>query len=309
MKDGKSSVAAILWGHGGVGKTATIQSVCDDFSNSERKFFDYVIFLSAKDRIYNIHTGDVNDITDRVVNYHDLLASINNLIFDTSLSNTSEIEKEFINFQQKILLVIDDYESFSKEDKSKINDLITKLNINHHKVVITTRSANIKIGEEFQTNELNKSDTIEFLKHIIKNENLIPINILKKLESKAEIIHSITSGRPIFIMQLAYIIAARGIDVALKFDIKSDSKAVDFLFGRIFDYLSNQAKELFAIISLLVTTNNLSNILHKAQFILNMEFDNTGFYNAVNELIKLKIIKLDEEEKIFEVYSPEIYQK
>ncbi len=80
-------------------------------------------------------------------------------------------------------------------------------------------------------------------------------------------------------MQLAYIIAARGIDVALKFDIKSDSKAVDFLFGRIFDYLSNQAKELFAIISLLVTTNNLSNILHKAQFILNMEFDNTGFYN------------------------------
>ena len=167
------------------------------------------------------------------------------MIFDTSLSNTSEIEKEFINFQQKILLVIDDYESFSKEDKSKINDLITKLNINHHKVVITTRSANIKIGEEFQTNELNKSDTIEFLKHIIKNENLIPINILKKLESKAEIIHSITSGRPIFIMQLAYIIAARGIDVALKFDIKSDSKAVDFLFGRIFDYLSNQAKELF----------------------------------------------------------------
>lgn len=309
LKDGKSSVAAILWGHGGVGKTATIQSVCDDFSNSERKFFDYVIFLSAKDRIYNIHTGDVNDITDRVVNYHDLLASINNLIFDTSLSNTSEIEKEFINFQQKILLVIDDYESFSKEDKSKINDLITKLNINHHKVVITTRSANIKIGEEFQTNELNKSDTIEFLKHIIKNENLIPINILKELESKSEIIHSITSGRPIFIMQLAYIIAARGIDVALKFDIKSDSKAVDFLFGRIFDYLSNQAKELFAIISLLVTTNNLSNILHKAQFILNMEFDNTGFYNAVNELIKLKIIKLDEEEKIFEVYSPEIYQK
>ena len=110
-----------------------------------------------------------------------MLASINNLIFDTSLSNTSEIEKEFINFQQKILLVIDDYESFSKEDKSKINDLITKLNINHHKVVITTRSANIKIGEEFQTNELNKSDTIEFLKHIIKNENLIPINILKKI--------------------------------------------------------------------------------------------------------------------------------
>ena len=109
LKDGKSSVAAILWGHGGVGKTATIQSVCDDFSNSERKFFDYVIFLSAKDRIYNIHTGDVNDITDRVVNYHDLLASINNLIFDTSLSNTSEIEKEFINFQQKLLLVIDDY--------------------------------------------------------------------------------------------------------------------------------------------------------------------------------------------------------
>ena len=110
-------------------------------------------------------------------------------------------------------------------------------------------------------------------------------------------------------MQLAYIIAAKGIESALTFDIKSDIKAVDFLFGRIIDYLSSKAKELFAIISLLVTSDNLSNILHKAQFILNMEFDNTEFSNAVDELIKLKIIKLDEDEKIFEVYSQEIYQK
>ena len=311
LKEGKSSVAAILWGHGGVGKTATIQSVCDDFSNNDRKFFDYVIFLSAKDRLYNIHTGDISDITDRVIDYHDLIFSINNLIFDNSYSNINEIEKEFINFQQKILLVIDDYESFSKEDKIKINNLITKLNINHHKIIITTRSANIKIGEEFQTNELNESDTFSFLNHIILNENLIPREILKKLGSKQNIhtIHSITSGRPIFIMQLAYIIAAKGIESALTFDIKSDIKAVDFLFGRIIDYLSSKAKELFAIISLLVTSDNLSNILHKAQFILNMEFDNTEFSNAVDELIKLKIIKLDEDEKIFEVYSQEIYQK
>lgn len=312
LKDGKSSSTAILWGHGGVGKTATIQSVCDDLANNEHRSFDYIIFLSAKDRLYNIYNGEISEIKDRVGSYHDLIMVINDLIFDNEFSEFLEIENAFINFQYTILLVIDDYESFTKEDKFKINKLISNLNINHHKIVITTRSANIKIGEEFQTNELNEENTFSFLKHILINENLMTESIIdSELNTKDNIknIYSTTSGRPIFIMQLAYIMAAKGIKAALSSDIKSDENAVDFLFGRIFDYLSNDGKKLFAIISLLVNQDDLSNILNKAQFILNMEFHSGEFRQAVDELIKLKIIKLDEEEKIFEVYSQEIYQK
>ena len=314
LKNGKSSVAAILWGHGGVGKTATIQSVCDDFSNQERKTFDYIIFLSAKDRLYNMYSGEISEIKDRIASYHDLMMVINDLVFDNQFTSISEIEDSFINFQHTILLVIDDYESFSKDDKSKINELIPKLNINHHKVVITTRSANIKIGEEFQTNELDENNTFSFLKQILINENLMENRVIdNELNTKNNIkkIHFTTSGRPIFIMQLAYIMAAKGINLALTSDIKSDENAVNFLFGRVFDYLSSNGKKLFVVISLLVTQDDLSNILAKAQFILNMEFpaQASEFRQAVDELIKLKIIKLDEEERIFEVYSQEIYQK
>ncbi len=62
----KSSACATIWGHGGVGKTATIQSVCDDLSNDEKKKFDYVVFLSAKDRRYNYYTGTIEEIDERV---------------------------------------------------------------------------------------------------------------------------------------------------------------------------------------------------------------------------------------------------
>ena len=52
----KSSVCATIWGHGGVGKTATVQSVCEDLTNSQNKKFDYIIFLSAKNRHIYGHT-------------------------------------------------------------------------------------------------------------------------------------------------------------------------------------------------------------------------------------------------------------
>ncbi len=44
--DDRSSVCAIVWGHGGVGKTATVQSVCKDLSLAE-KCFDYKAYPSG----------------------------------------------------------------------------------------------------------------------------------------------------------------------------------------------------------------------------------------------------------------------
>ncbi len=46
-----------MWGHGGIGKTSAIQHVCEQLANTEYKKFDYIIFLSAKDRYYNYYKG------------------------------------------------------------------------------------------------------------------------------------------------------------------------------------------------------------------------------------------------------------
>ena len=304
----KSSVCATVWGHGGVGKTATVQSACDDLSNNISKIFDYIIFLSAKDRKYNFYTGNIELIDDRVSSYEEIINSVNIIVFGKESNN----EVEIINFDGKLLLILDDYETFSREDQEKIGTLIQGLNINHHKVLITTRAANIKLGLEVQTSELSERDTIEFLLQVLENENLGNktefLQLLKDSDVR-EAIYAATNGRPLFIFQFAIIMAQKGLAYAKNIKINKQQSAINFLYDRIYDYLSSKAKDVFVVISLLVDANNLVNVIEKVQYVLNMENDIDGFYSAVNELSKLMILKFnDDEQKFFEVYSVEIYQ-
>lgn len=303
-----ASVCATVWGHGGVGKTATIQSLCEDLTNDDRKVFDYIIFLSAKDRRYDYYTGKIEEITDRIATLSDLIKGVNKVLFNVE----SDDQKQIVDINgKKILLVVDDFETFPKEEKDKIEEFISELNTNHHKVIITTRAANINIGQEFQTNELTEQETVKFLLEVIKNEELGNYEVIRRpLENheKSHKLFEITSGRPLFIFQFAFVLGQRGLEDALNFKIKEGDTAISFLFGRIYDYLSPKAKDLFVVLSLLVTQDDLSNVIEKAQYILNLEHETDTFNSAVNELVKLKILKIDDERKFFEIYSKEIFQ-
>jgi GTPase SAR1 family protein len=303
-----ASVCATVWGHGGVGKTATIQSLCEDLANDERKVFDYIVFLSAKDRRYDYYSGKIEEINERIATLSELIKGINKVLFNFE----SDDPKQIIEIDgKKIFLVIDDFETFPKEEKDKIEEFVSELNTNHHKVIITTRAANINIGQEFQTNELTEQETAKFLLEVVKNEELGSVEVINRQLDNPEIIHKIfevTSGRPLFIFQFAFVLGQRGINDALNFKIKEGDTAISFLFGRIYDYLSPKAKDLFVVLSLLVTQEDLSNVIEKSQYILNLEHEFDTFNSAVNELVKLKILKIDEERKFFEIYSKEIFQ-
>ncbi|MCX8167233.1 MAG: GTPase domain-containing protein [Candidatus Micrarchaeota archaeon] len=303
-----ASVCATVWGHGGVGKTATIQSLCEDLANDEKKFFDYIVFLSAKDRRYDYYTGKIEEINDRIATFTDLIKGVNKIIFNIDSDDpTSIIQID----GKKIFLVIDDFETFPKEEKDKIEEFISALNTNNHKVIITTRASNITIGQEFQTNELSEQETVKFLLEVIKNEEIGNEEVIKRQLENADNcqkLFEITSGRPLFIFQFAFILGQRGLKDALNFKINEGETAISFLFGRIYDYLSPKAKDLFVVLSLLVTKDDLSNVIEKAQYILNLENDADTFNSAVNELVKLKILKIDDERKYFEIYSKEIFQ-
>jgi len=303
----RASVCATIWGHGGVGKTATIQSVCEDLSKGKAKKFDYIVFVSAKDRFYNYYTGSISQISDSIDSFDTLMRSINATV---GSSNTND-ENEIINFDGKLLLVIDDYETFQHGEKEKIENFIRKLDIDRHKVVITTR-ANIVIGQEFQTNELNREDSVSFLIEVIKSEfSNVNISNLQTEFHQHEIvdkIYSITSGRPLFIFQLAFLWAQTGsINKTLARDIKKEPEAIEFLYGRIYKYLSEDAKKLFIAMSQIVVEDDLTNLLEKLQFIVNMESQDDSFNNAIQELVKLKIIEVFESD-FFKVYSKEILQ-
>lgn len=302
----KSSVFATVWGHGGVGKTASIQSVCEDLGNVENKKFNYVVFLSAKDRLYNYYQGVINEIHEKVSTLDDIIVYTNEIMFSVSSSDSSDI----IEFDGQLLMVIDDFETFSSDEKGKILDFIKLLNINHHKVIITTRAATLILGEEIKSNELTEDEMIKFLLEVIEIEaplvNIKQIQSYLEKDSNYKKVHEMTSGRPLFIFQFAVLLAQKALaDEVINIDIKSSGNAVKFLYDRIYDYLSPVAQNLFVAMCLLVSSDDLTNVVEKLQYLVNMEDQQDDFDNGINELVKLKIIEIFEQ-KFFRVYSREI---
>jgi hypothetical protein len=305
LKENTSTVFSTVWGHGGVGKTASIQRVCEFLLSEERKVFDYITFVSAKDRKFNYHTGVIERITGGVDSYDSAIRYINNIAFSTDSSDPSEI----IKFQGKMLIIIDDYETFNPSEKEKLLEFIKSLDIRHHKVVITTRSASNITGEEIEVKELSPSESLSFFDSVLENELSIDPSLYKKdknVDHLSESIHSLTSGRPLFIFQSALIYGESGsIQTMLESHINTGKSAIEFLYGRIIEYLSSSARKLFGAMGLLTSEGDLSNLLSKLQYILNMEKDEHSFEKAVEELVKLKIITVVDN-KYFKVYSSEI---
>lgn len=303
----KSSVFATLWGHGGVGKTASIQNVCDILCRKENKDFDYILFLSAKDRLYNYYKGKIEDIEENISTLEQIIKYSNKILYN----DESDDEQKILDFEGKILFIIDDFETFVKVEKEKVTNFIKKLDINRHKVIITTRAAILITGEEIRTAELNIDETINFLQKAIEVE--LSLNISEvfarelKKRSFQEKIFEITSGRPLFILQFAILLAQKSsVEEALLYEINQSSEAKNFLYNRIYDYLSLGAKNLFLAISLLVSEDDLSGLLENLKFLVNREDFEEEFQIDLNELIKLKIITV--EDKFFRVYSPEVFR-
>lgn len=301
-----SSVFATLWGHGGIGKTSAIQNVCEELSQREYKKFDYIIFLSAKDRYYNYYKGVIEEITGNFNSFNEIIEFINRILFDITGDTNDE---HILGFQGKVLIIIDDFETFNKEEKNKITDFIQKLNINYHKVILTTRSATLITGIEIESNELNEQKTIEFLASAAQNE-FPEINFDKDIrlfKKYSKQIYEITSGRPLFILQFLILYMQNGsINETLLIDIKSLEQARSFLYDRIYDYLSPDAKNMFLAINLLISNEeDLTGLIANLKFILNKEDESSTFDTSLNELIKLKIVeRLDAD--FFKVFSPEI---
>ena len=302
----RASVCGTVWGHGGVGKTATVQSICDDLSQDKNRRFDYIVFASAKDRAYRHTTGEIADIEERIDSYRSLVECINSTIGVQDTNN----EQEIVDFEGKLLIIIDDYETFPQTEKDKIEELIKKLNVNNHKVLITTR-AHVIIGEEFATHEFNQTETVRFLAEVMQSEfpntQISGANALELPDVQGRVF-DVTSGRPLFIFQFAHVwVQVGNLTDALANDIRNREEAIEFLFGRIFKYLKSEGQIIFRAIGHLVRPPNLNNLVGKLRYIVNMESDEDRFDRGLDDLVQLRVIEVFEND-FFRVYSEEIWK-
>lgn len=301
LKNNKSNVSATLWGHGGVGKTACIQYVCQQLFCSKEKMFSYIVFVTAKDRVYNPMTGSITENkAQHIRKYQEIIEAIIKTVYPDqvlSLDNGTELanaEKLIREYTGKLLIVIDDYETFLDEEKKKISDFISSLNINYHKVIITTRNLRLAIGKPIPTSELDCTATSKFLQNIIDSKSPEISDVLKRELSQnavREKVLAATNGRPIFIYQFAYIYMQTGMQGKILSALHTTPDARDFLYGRIYDYLTETAKTVFSSIPPVINEDLLFRF-DMLRYILQKEIiDDDKFEAAIDELSNQLIVE------------------
>ena len=314
LNKNRAYVTATIWGHGGVGKTACIQRVCFDLFNDTAKRFSYIVFVTAKDRLYNVRTGKI-DVSERNVRlYSEIIQTISKTIFDCheSLKDDAEKLREYENkisaFDDSLLIVIDDYETFEDSEKEKISAFLSSLNAQYHKVIITTRNNRFVIGEAIPSNEFDTTLTKSFIEEVVKADYREHLVSIKKLLSDSAIlglIQKATSGRPIFIYQFIHLFVQRGYREELIGGIRTSEDAQEFLYGRIFKYLSPNAQYLFATISILVD-DDLQFNFDVLEYVLGKVITEKNQYEAsIDEVINQKVIERNND-VYGRVYSAEL---
>jgi len=206
-----------------------------------------------------------------------------------------------------MLIVIDDFETFEDEEKTKITNFIKLLNTNYHKVIITTRNSFLKVGDEIQTNELNQSDTVQFLIEVLETEHGFTKTRLKEIREIitqghwSEDIHTITLGKPLEIIRFINCFVQKG-SLSTEFmkeieNLNNLSDRNEFLYGRNYQQLSNDklAQDIFVVVGLLTPQESLTSLVSHIKHILNIkEDDESKFNQSIDKLAKLKLIDLDE---------------
>ena len=317
LNKNRAYVTATIWGHGGVGKTACIQKICYDFFNKSERQFSYIIFVTAKDRVYNPITGTIDSNVGKgnIRLYSEVIALISAILFDNVDANISyekltEYEQRISSFEEHILIVIDDYETFEDSEKEKTSNFLSTLDARYHKAIITTRNKRFVIGQPISCSELDCSSTKHFIETIVEKQytpHLNDMNRILKDDNLLACIHAATSGRPIFIYQFIYLFIQRGYQSDLITGIRTSPNAQEFLYGRVYQYLSQNAQYIFATISTL-TDDDLRFNLNILEHILSKAIPEKDQFEAgLEELVNQKIIEVIND-RYGRVYSSELRQ-
>lgn len=316
LQKNRASSAATIWGHGGVGKTACIQNICDTLLCSQEKSFTYIVFVTAKDRIYNPNKGIIEDTHSTFVRkYPEVISLIVQTIFNRydDLSQNTELlhhfEKKISDFQDRVLIIIDDYETFEDEEKAKINTFIRTLNINYHKVIITTRNKRFAIGETISISELDAEQTKQFALAVISEQyprQEQKLKIYLNSEKNLEMVCNSTSGRPIFIYQFVHLFVQVGCREDLLSNLSKGKEAQDFLYGRIYSNLSQEARFVFTVLPQISSPEMMFRI-DILKFLLEKELTAEQFEQAFIELIDLRIVEQSGDSR-GRIYAPELLE-
>ncbi|MHB9942772.1 hypothetical protein CF065_14360 [Clostridium sporogenes] len=169
----RRSGSVVVYGYGGIGKTSIILEFINQLRKNklDKKLqvdIDFLLFFSSKEERLNFsdQSGDyyINPIKKQVENFKDLKSKVYKYL---NINN----DEEFYSMDKNGIIVIDNFETFTKEDKEQSMSLI-RMSSRKIQYIISSRNEERCEDKVYLEGFTEYNNGIEFVESYIKENNL-----------------------------------------------------------------------------------------------------------------------------------------
>ncbi len=236
----------LITGFGGMGKTAliieVIMQLIRDYNNKilrDNRWFDFILFFSAKEEELGINDNN---------------GKINNYKLKSQISSLDDVKREIkiylgtddmMNCGKRGLIVIDNFETLSKEEKERINYFILYESDNNIQYVITSRNEeSINTNCQLKIKIFNELDGCDFINKYLE-ENALSIELNE--ENKKQLVRLSKGNTLVLVLSLHRL--NQGIDISVierelnSIGSETVNNIVSFMSKNSFDEIYRQFRD------------------------------------------------------------------
>ncbi|HLA07430.1 MAG TPA: NB-ARC domain-containing protein [Anaerolineales bacterium] len=279
-------------GIGGVGKSTLAIEV--SYRCIENDLFEAVIWISAKESILTLH--GIEPIIPEAKSLSDILITIGTSLGNPTIGNLSiqdQIRRAYnLLARRTTLLVLDNFESLSKNEQRDILDFLRRSPITL-KVIITSRER-VSEGQIVRLQGLSFEESSALLDWDAQQKNI------QLTKDQNRYLVDLTGGLPLALLWVQGQIAVLGYSVTQvldKLSLDADIPILQYCFNHSWNLLrhNNEKKLLF---TLALQPEAVSR--DALEEISGIE-DKDGFDNAISDLIQLTLIEPESDRDYFSI--------
>lgn len=279
-------------GIGGVGKTALAIEV--SHRSIENDLFETIIWISAKESILTLH--GIEPIIPEAKSLSDILITIGTCLGNPTIGNLSiadQIKRAYnLLARRTTLLVLDNFESLSKNEQREILDFLRRSPITL-KVIITSRER-VAEGQIIRLQGLSFEESNALLEWDAQQKNI------QLTKEQNRYLVNLTGGLPLALLWVQGQIAVLGYSVTQildKLSLDTDIPILQYCFNHSWNLLRHiNEKKLLFILALQPEAVSREALEEIAGF-----EDSDSFDNAISDLLQLTLIEHEPDRDYFSI--------